>query len=1239
MITKLILPHNFNLDEPIAKMIDVHSKGIDKGWMQKRAAMFDDIMADVKPEKGKSYIHLITTGAGEVYGPNSNGDFFNKTAKEVVIPKPRRKGMARIELDGGLTKYHNTFMKTGHVYKHHQNNKDPKHATGMIKYESYNSKMDRGELIVALDNEKWSKELQKVASDEPIYFSIGCFTEDALVTLYGGNLKKISEVCVGDVVRTHSGASGTVQSVRKLEYSHTSAVTLRPCGGLELTSTVEHPYLIIKRDKIFEGPRKIGDFVPGDAKWVEAKDIKPFDYLLTPLDTEEITPDYVNKDFARLCGYYLAEGHILYNKNQKPVGVSFCANKTDRLVQEIPGILERLGARNKCYTHARTNTTEAVDIQVYDKGITDILLKLLGQYSHHKYIAPSVMKWELDMQKEFLGAYHEGDGCFYYSNDIEKKGNVYFSTCNKELALQTQQMLHRLGGLASINISLCKGGFSLKTQDKQTVSYVVRCGKKLTKELFGYSSKIKVIETEDRGSNSGYLEKGFVFTRVSKVSLEEVDKLVVYNIEVEHRDHSYLVNGVSVHNCTVPYDICSECGNKATKRSEYCFVPGTKITKADGTLCSIEDIKEGEEVLGISGNPTKITKIFERDVKEEILVIGNNLHQQPLEVTKNHPIWAIPREYGLCYQKTHTKHTAPKCYPESDVLTCRCCNKYFPQPDYIEAGSLRQHDFLFAPTINKQEEKWNNFCDEKDAWVYGLFLAEGSYGKQSKKEGGKVRSSIQFSLHEKETEYVEKLQLYFKEKWNKDLKVYAGKTEGHKGISCRIHSVEISKLFYEICGEYAINKYIPSIFFHAPINIQTALLYGLFDGDGYIYTSHSNTVKCSRINSASINLINTTRLLLQQMGYYTYTFKYISPGGPTNRTNKVNGYSVVTDFYKESHGLNTQRGLWGTTEMGFIKSIDTKQYEGPVYNFETEEHTYIANCIAVHNCNHLKNDMLQMTKSANQIFAYNDHPSFHDISGVFRPADKIAFGLRKVASGVISSADLAELSHYTIPTEFVDIYLTGKKYDRMQVLKKLAHMEEEIDRASDESPLGIAKYAFCVGSGFDEMPSGSIDRLHSDIHQTLSEMNRAKIVLPVEQFYKLSMGDKYPEVEGFMEDVKTCMPGLFRDIVKSADLDEFLDDGTYDGSPCLLRNIKDEVGNLSETHSLANEPVVKRITVTMIHKEPGSSPSVKTIEKSSSDSSDNRTNFLAREYGKYLLSFCKDKEEDVQKLAMVQKIC
>lgn len=56
---------------------------------------------------------------------------------------------------------------------------------------------------------------------------------------------------------------------------------------------------------------------------------------------------------------------------------------------------------------------------------------------------------------------------------------------------------------------------------------------------------------------------------ITSISREFVKDIPVYNFEVDD-DHSYVAAGIISHNCRVPFDKCSYCGNKAHTRDEYC---------------------------------------------------------------------------------------------------------------------------------------------------------------------------------------------------------------------------------------------------------------------------------------------------------------------------------------------------------------------------------------------------------------------------------------------------------------------------------------------------------------------------------------------------------------------------------------------------------------------------------------------------------------------------------------------
>lgn len=183
---KLIHSDSYDYDMPAVSLVDIHSRGVDRTWLQKRAAALTDEISSVRPENGKTHLHVIAMGAGERYGPNRNADYFSRK---------------------DLLNKHATFVSNGHVYKHHQN-KDPKKASGQVKSSAYNDAMDRVELIIAVDNNKWEPELQKLASGNDLPVSMACTLDYDVCSVCGnkaptreaycGHMKKMAGQTLAD---------------------------------------------------------------------------------------------------------------------------------------------------------------------------------------------------------------------------------------------------------------------------------------------------------------------------------------------------------------------------------------------------------------------------------------------------------------------------------------------------------------------------------------------------------------------------------------------------------------------------------------------------------------------------------------------------------------------------------------------------------------------------------------------------------------------------------------------------------------------------------------------------------------------------------------------------------------------------------------------------------------------------------------------------------------------------------
>ena len=176
MIPKVLVSGYNDSDQfPPSEIIPSFSGGLDKTVLAKRASMFVDIIPTFERKPGYEYIHLISVADGFTYGPNSRSDFYNGEPCEMKIPHPEEGSPAVVVLDGGISKYHNTFMKSGGVYTEHRNkhSKNPPKSQGYIVAQAYNKPMKRGELIIGVNDDAWHDDLENLSRGIPLKFSIG----------------------------------------------------------------------------------------------------------------------------------------------------------------------------------------------------------------------------------------------------------------------------------------------------------------------------------------------------------------------------------------------------------------------------------------------------------------------------------------------------------------------------------------------------------------------------------------------------------------------------------------------------------------------------------------------------------------------------------------------------------------------------------------------------------------------------------------------------------------------------------------------------------------------------------------------------------------------------------------------------------------------------------------------------------------------------------------------------------
>lgn len=192
---KTIYPDEFNYDAGTntTSLIDqVNSKFFIPKTASDTSSEIEVFVKSLKPDPNNSYVHLISLGSMEWYGPNKRGDGFNESSYSYRPPAPYGPEAVEIELDGGLTKYHNpTFKANGKVYREHHSIVADKSAKplGDVVLAVYNEPMHRGELVIRLDNKEWEDDIQRISQNKPVYFSMGCLCPNDVCSWCG---KRIS---------------------------------------------------------------------------------------------------------------------------------------------------------------------------------------------------------------------------------------------------------------------------------------------------------------------------------------------------------------------------------------------------------------------------------------------------------------------------------------------------------------------------------------------------------------------------------------------------------------------------------------------------------------------------------------------------------------------------------------------------------------------------------------------------------------------------------------------------------------------------------------------------------------------------------------------------------------------------------------------------------------------------------------------------------------------------------------
>lgn len=456
----------------------------------------------------------------------------------------------------------------------HNCNKDMTKSLGKILKAFWNTRMMRIELLLEIVNDKDRELVRKLG--EGIYpeVSMGCFRAGTLVTRADGSRGVIEDIAVGDRVRTHKGRVRRVTELHRRVYTG-EVYEVKAEATRLITCTQEHPFYVVKKSVVRERNAK-GAFcwkaplkkVKGE--WKLAHELVAGEhYLLAPIDRVVATPAYVTPYFARLFGYYVAEGHVIRDKKGRASGIHLTCNTSDELLKEVHKICAVLGLPEP-YTYPHSVSEFGANVQIYSRELAVRCEELAGCGAAHKRLDESVMRWAPELQREMLGAYINGDG---FGN---ADGSVGLSTASAALANQWLTLLPRLGILASKQRLKHKAGSGFSAYD--TYEFAVHIGAQWAQGLSDVCRKVQPKKLKLK-KESRKIFGDYVVTPIRRVR-HGAGSMPVFNFEVEE-DESYVVEGLAVHNCKVRWDVCTVCGHRAPTRKQYCEHAAGQLRQID----------------------------------------------------------------------------------------------------------------------------------------------------------------------------------------------------------------------------------------------------------------------------------------------------------------------------------------------------------------------------------------------------------------------------------------------------------------------------------------------------------------------------------------------------------------------------------------------------------------------------------------------------------------------------------
>ena len=281
-----------------------------------------------------------------------------------------------------------------------------------------------------------------------------------------------------------------------------------------------------------------------------------------------------------------------------------------------------------------------------------------------------------------------------------------------------------------------------------------------------------------------------------------------------------------------------------------CLAPDTLVLTSNWGLETIDAIKVGDYVLDESGHPTLVINKFIYDNEDECvrIVLWNN-SAFPIVMTSNHQLLT---DNGLKYASniTMSDRLVFPILPITSTIGSIDVKELCIFKDRPQGGGLKPK----KPITN------NIPIGDYLGFVFGLFMAEGSYGAYSKSTG--LPNRVTFSIHENEVQDV-------MERIRKVCTIFnftpKPRHQNSKTVNIECENAVFARFMYSTLG---YNKVPPGFFYNCGEAFVRGVVHGYLYGDSNFRTQlyNDSTSDVIKLSSVRPHLVMWLRNALLSLG-------------------------------------------------------------------------------------------------------------------------------------------------------------------------------------------------------------------------------------------------------------------------------------------------------------------------------------------------------------------------------------